>query len=106
MISRPILNSSIILKHNYVLHESYIEQYAYDNEFQDVYASLRQGNQIEELYYHVHNRLFYHLGKLCIPQGERNNIIREVHTSLIAKHFGVGKTIANLQRYCYLATHV
>ena len=43
----------------------------------------------------------YHLGKLCIPQGERNNIIREAHTSLIAGHFGVCKTVENLQRYCY-----
>ena len=24
-----------------------------------------------------------------------------MHTSLIVGHFGVGKTIANLQRYCY-----
>jgi len=62
---------------------------------------LSQGNQIEELDYHVHNSLLYHLGKLCIPQGERNNIIREAHTSLIDGHFGVGKTIVNLQRYWY-----
>ena len=41
------------------------------------------------------------LGKLCTPQGERNNIIRDAHTSLIVGHFGVGKTIVNLQRYCY-----
>ena len=33
MLSRPIVNSSIILKNNYVLHESYIEKYAYDNTF-------------------------------------------------------------------------
>ena len=67
VLSRPIVNSSIILKYNYVLHEIYIEQYAYDNDLQDVYASLRRGNQIEELDYHVHNSLLYHLGKLCIP---------------------------------------
>ena len=60
-----------MLKQNYVLHESYIEKYAYDNDFQDVYASLRQGNQIEELDYHVHNSLLYQLGKLCIPQREK-----------------------------------
>ena len=81
IISRPIINSSIILKHNSVMHESYVEQYAYDSDFQDVYESLSQGNQNEELYYHVHNSLLYHLGKLCIPQGERNNIIWEAHTS-------------------------
>ena len=49
------------------MHESYIEQYAYDSDFQDVYEILSQGNQIEELDYHVHNHLLYHMGKLCIP---------------------------------------
>ena len=67
MISMPIVNSSIILKHNSVMHESYIEQYAYDSDFQDVYESLIQGNQNEKLDYHVHNSLLYHLGNLCIP---------------------------------------
>ena len=33
--------------------------------------------------------------------GERNNIIREAHTSLIAGHFSVGKIVVNLKRYCY-----
>ena len=66
-----------------------------------MYESLSQGNQNEELDYHVHNSLFYHLGKLCIPRGERNNIIREVHTSFIVGHFDVGKKITNHQRYCY-----
>ena len=51
--------------------------------------------------YHVHNKLLYHLRKLCVPQGERVNVIREAHTSLILGHFGVGKTIAQLQRYYY-----
>ncbi|MCY6579263.1 hypothetical protein OYG12_11015, partial [Actinobacillus pleuropneumoniae] len=60
---------SVILKHNFFFHESYIEKYAYDNDFQDVYANLSQGNQIVELDYHVRNTVLYHLGKLCIPQG-------------------------------------
>ena len=58
--------------------------------------TLCQGNQVEELNYHVHDNMLYHMGKLCIPQGERVNIIREVHTSLISTHFGVGKTVAQL----------
>jgi hypothetical protein len=29
------------------------------------------------------------------------HVIREAHTSLIFDHFGIGKTIAQLQRYCY-----
>ena len=51
--------------------------------------------------YHVKDQLLYHLGKLCIPQTERVNTIREAHTSLISGHFGVSKTIAQLQRFCY-----
>ena len=54
MLSRPIVNSTIILKNNSVMHESYIEKYAYDSHFQDVYESLSQGDQNEELDYHVH----------------------------------------------------
>jgi hypothetical protein len=62
---------------------------------------LCHSNQVEEFDYHVHDKILYHLGKLCIPQGERVNIIRGAHSFLIVGHFGVGKTMANLQRYCY-----
>ena len=46
--------------------------------------------------YHAPRKLLNHLGKLCVPQGERINVINECHTSLIASHFGVGKTIAQI----------
>lgn len=35
--------------------------------FMDVYDSLTHGAQVEELNYHVHDMLLYHLGKICIP---------------------------------------
>jgi hypothetical protein len=73
----------------------------YDAEFQEVYSNLSQGHQVEELDYHVHDNLLYHLGKLCVPQGERVNVTREAHTSLIVGHFGVSKIVENLQRYFY-----
>jgi hypothetical protein len=101
MLSRPIVSASVILKQSLIMHESYVEQYALDTDFKEVYETLCHSNHVEELDYHVHNNLLYHLGKLCIPWGERINIIREAHSSLIAGHFGVGKTVANLQRYCY-----
>jgi hypothetical protein len=101
MLSRPIVSASVILKQSPIMHESYVEQYALDVDFKEVYETLCHSNHVEELDYHLHNNLLYHLGKLCIPQGERINIIREAHSSLIAGHFGVGKTVANLQRYCY-----
>lgn len=45
--------------------------------------------EIEEVYYHVHDKLLYHLGELCIPQCEKVNLIGEARTSLITGHFGV-----------------
>ena len=35
------------------MHESYIEQYAQDIDFKDVYATSSQGKNVEELDYHV-----------------------------------------------------
>ena len=101
ILSRPIISASNLLKNHSVVHESYIEQYARDIDFQDVYASLSEGNQVEEKYYHMNKNLLFHLGKLCIPQGERLSIMRESHSSHIDGHFGVSKTVAHLQRYCY-----
>jgi len=101
MLSRPIISASTLLKNDSVVHESYIEQYAHDVDFQDVYASLSEGNQVEENDYHMHKNLMFHYGKLCIPQGERLSVMRESHSSLIAGHFGVSKTMVHLQRYCY-----
>ena len=101
MLSRPIINTYTILKHNVVLHESYTEQYAQDIDFKYVYTTLSRGKKVEELDYHVKDRFLYHCGKLCIPKTERVNIIREAHTSLISSHFGVSKTVAQLQRFCY-----
>ena len=93
MLSRPIISASTLLKNDSIVHESYIEQYAHDVDFQDVYASLSEGNQVEEKNYHMHNNLLFHLGKLCIPQGERLSVMREDHSSLISGHFGVRKTV-------------
>jgi hypothetical protein len=77
MLSRPIVSASVTLKHNSTMHESYVEQYALDVDFKVAYATLCHSNQVEELDYHVHDKIMYHIGKLCIPQGERVNIIRE-----------------------------
>lgn len=89
MLSRPIINASLYLKHNSIMYENYIEQYAQDVDFEDVYATLSHGKQVEELDYYVKDQLLYHLGKLCIPQTERVNINREAHTFLISGHFSV-----------------
>lgn len=46
--------------------------------------------------YHLQDGLLYRLDKLCVPKGEHLQLIREAHTSKVAGHFGVGKTMANL----------
>jgi hypothetical protein len=66
MLSRPIISASVILKHNSTMHESYVEQYDLYVDVKEVYATLCHSNQGEELDYHVHDKILYHLGKLCI----------------------------------------
>lgn len=44
MISRTIVSASIIINHNFDMHDSYIEKYALYNYFKYVYANLRQDN--------------------------------------------------------------
>ena len=57
MLSRPYLNASIVLQHSSLAHESYIEQYARDKDFKDAYETLIHGTKVEELDYHVHDKL-------------------------------------------------
>ena len=49
----------------------------------------------------MQGKLLYHLGKLCIPTGERVHVIWEAHTSLVSGHFGVEKTLCHVQRFCF-----
>ncbi len=56
---------------------------------------------MEEVNFHIHDRLLYHLGKLRIPQTERVHVIWEAHSSHISGHFCVRKTMAHIERYCY-----
>ena len=92
------LNASVVLQNGSLKHESYIEQYSTDVDFKDIYESLTHGTQVEEVNYHIHDRLLYHLGKLCIPKTQRAHVIQEAHSSRISRHFGVSKTMAQVQR--------
>ena len=101
MLSRPIISATTLLKNDSIVHESYIEQYASNVDFKDMYANLSEGNHVEENDFYLHNNFLFHMGNLCIPQGERLSIMREAHSSLIFGHFRVRKMVAHLQRYCY-----
>ena len=80
MLSRAPIVASIILKNTSLTHDSYIEQYTYDEDFKDVYEKLTRGMQVENFY--LQDKLLYHLEKLCIPISKRVHVIREAHTSL------------------------
>ena len=96
MLSRPMINASTILKCNSLAHDSFVEQYARDDDFKDMYEALTHGNKNEKLDYHVHKNILYYLGKLYIPKDEKENVIEEAHTSHNSSHFRVRKIVAQL----------
>ena len=49
MISRPIISATTLVKNVSIVHESYIEQYASDVDFKDVYANLSEGNMLRRM---------------------------------------------------------
>ena len=62
-LSRPSINASIVIQQSPSIQSSYVEQYTKDEDFKKVYESLRHGSQNEELDYHIHDKLLYHLAK-------------------------------------------
>ena len=101
MFSRPPISASIVIQQSPLVHSSYVEQYTKDEDFKEVYEALMHSSPNEELNYHIHDKLLYPLGKICIPQSERVHVIREAHASLISQHFGVGKPITRLKKKWY-----
>ena len=57
ILSRPIISALVILKHSPIMHESYVEQYALDTVFKEVYETLCHSNHVEELDYHWNKRI-------------------------------------------------
>ena len=43
MLSRPPKNASIVIQKRSLVHVSYVEQYSMDEDFKEVYESLRHG---------------------------------------------------------------
>jgi hypothetical protein len=68
MLSRPPIVASIILKNDSLSHDSYIEQYAIDEDFKEVYTKQNLGAYVDN--YCLQGKLLYHLGKLCSPMSE------------------------------------
>jgi hypothetical protein len=82
-------------------HDAYKEAYTKDD-FKEVFQQLQGQICVEEgdgkVDYHLQNGFLYNLKKLYVPKGERFQLTREAHTSKVARHFGVGKTVSNVQR--------
>jgi hypothetical protein len=47
MFSRPHIDASIIFKNASLSHDSYVEQYANDEDFKEIYEKLTHGAQVE-----------------------------------------------------------
>lgn len=102
MLSRPPVTAlclSVFMQVQPTLHE-YIDWYKEDPDFQKTLAEVKLGRPSEFI---LHDGLLYKGKLLCIPRAdERVRYIREAHTSKIAGHFRVTKTLQNLIRYIFL----
>ena len=73
VLSIPPIVASIILNNTSLSHDNYVEQYAINEDFKEVYEKLTHSAQVEN--YCLQGKLLYHLGKLCIPTSERVRVI-------------------------------
>ena len=73
--------------------------YASDPDFATTYQTVSKGTLVSIFY--LQDGLLCHLGYLCIPSSEGAKLIWEAHYSRVARHFGVDKTVAVLQKYFY-----
>jgi hypothetical protein len=51
--------------------------------------------------FHLQDGLMCLLGHIYVPSSERTNLICETHCIQVARHFGVEKTVAMLQKHFY-----
>ncbi|GJY15488.1 transposable element [Tanacetum coccineum] len=102
MLSRPpvaMLCLSVFMQVQPSSHDEYASEYANDLDFIHVIEDLESGKPTE---YNWKGKLLYKGSVLCVPKMvERVHWMREAHTSKVAGHFGVTKTLQNLQRYVF-----
>ncbi|KAF8404286.1 hypothetical protein HHK36_009168 [Tetracentron sinense] len=97
MLSRPPLKvGAVVMSLEPFGPEVYSSRYVEDNDFKHTNQWLKEDCDIVDGY-HLEDDLLYKDGKLCVPKDSRLKLICEAHTSLLAGHFGVLKTVANLR---------
>lgn len=100
LLPKAVVNALLVMKKTSLALDSYVELFANDDKFKEVYDAFNKGIQ-KGVKYHLHTNILYHLGQICVPKDERVNVIQESHKSLISGHFKVGKIVEQLQIYCY-----
>ena len=68
MLSRPPIVASIILKNTSLSHDIYVEQYAIDEDFKEVYEKLTHVVEVET--YCLQGKLLCHLGYVFLQMNE------------------------------------
>ncbi|KAI5350206.1 PREDICTED: Transposon [Prunus dulcis] len=82
-----------------IVPSEYAKGFDTDTDFDSAHAKLQQGKTSE---FQLKDGLKYKGTQLCIPEdSDRLQWIREAHTSKVAGHFGVEKTLWNVRRYMY-----
>lgn len=75
--------------------------YRRDSKFSTTYQILLEGKQV--VVFHLQGTLLCHLGHLCVPSSKHAKMILEENYSWVARHFGVEKIVAVLQKYfCWM----
>lgn len=80
--------------------DEYVEDYKHNKDFREMFMQEKQDeveNFASTIDFQLKDGLLFKLGKLSSLI--RRLFLREAHTSKVAGHFGVNKTISNLQRY-------
>ncbi|XP_038973019.1 uncharacterized protein LOC120105044 [Phoenix dactylifera] len=102
MLSRPpaaTLCLSAVMQVQPTTDEEYAGWYSEDLDFQGALADVEARRPTEFV---LRDKLLYKGELLCVPRAaERVCWIREAHTSKVAGHFGVTKTLQNLHRYVF-----
>ncbi|CAL8137529.1 unnamed protein product [Prunus armeniaca] len=101
MLSRPPGHSALLVAMQLqpAVLSKYVTSYDSDQEFKMFFDKLQRGKPFQ---FQMKDGLMFKGKQLCIPNnGDRMQWIRESHTSRCACHFGVDKTLLNLQCYVY-----
>jgi hypothetical protein len=73
--------------------------YHQDLDFATTYQLLHIGSTVID--FHIQDELLCYLGHLNVPTSEHAKLIWEAHYSRVARHFGIEKTVAVLQKHFY-----